>query len=205
MTMTNQRMTILVDMDSTVVEIFERWLGEYNDLTGDNLTVEELTTWHTHDHARHGRRIYEPLQRKGFFRNLPAIPGAIESLEILAQEHDVIMTSAAMFPSNFSEKVEWVRENLSFLPETNIALVSKKHLLRGAVLIDDGPHVAELFRKINPAAFIAGIEHPYNVSARPFFDVLAPSWRHPVKAWNVILEGVLQHVAALEGRPWAPR
>lgn len=203
--MTKQRMTIFVDMDSTVVEIFERWLREYNEATGDNLTVEELTTWHTHDHARHGRRIYEPLQRKGFFRNLPAIPGAIESLEVLAREHDVIMTSAALFPSNFSEKVEWVREHLPFLPEANVALLSKKHLLRGHVLIDDGPHVAELSRGTNPAMFIAGIEHPYNVAARQFFDVLAPSWRHPVKAWNEILERTLQHLEALQGRPWEPR
>jgi 5'(3')-deoxyribonucleotidase len=198
-------MTVLVDMDSTVVEIFERWLGEYNDKTGDNLTVEELTTWHTHDHARHGRRIYEPLQRKGFFRNLPAIPGAIESLEILARDHDVIMTSAAMYPSNFSEKVEWARENLPFIPVSNIALLSKKHLLRADVLIDDGPHIVELFSKTNPKAFIAGIEHPYNVAAREFFDILAPSWRKPVVAWNSILEGTLQHLAALEGRPWEPR
>lgn len=195
--MSKQRMTILVDMDSTVVEIFERWLGEYNDLTGDNLTVDELTTWHTHDHARHGRRIYEPLQRRGFFRNLPAIPGAIESLELLAREHDVIVTSAAMFPSNFSEKVEWVRENLPFLPETNIALVSRKYLLRGAVLIDDGPHIAELFRKVNPEAFIAGIEHPYNVAARPFFNVLAPSWRKPIHAWNEILNKTLEHLESV--------
>ena len=203
--MTRQRMTILVDMDSTVVEIFERWLREYNETTGDNLAVEELTTWHTHDHARHGRRIYEPLHRKGFFRNLPPIPGAIEALEVLAREHDVIMTSAALFPSNFTEKVEWVRENLPFLPEENVALVNRKYLLRGAVLIDDGPHIAELFRKANPTAFIAGIEHPYNVAAREFFDVLAPSWRHPVKAWNQILEGTLQYIEALQGRPWEPR
>ena len=195
--MSKERRTILVDMDSTVVEIFERWLGEYNELTGDNLTVDELTTWHTHDHARHGRRIYEPLQRKGFFRNLPAIPGAIESLELLAREHDIIMTSAAMYPSNFGEKVEWVRENLPFIPESNIALISKKHLLRAHVVIDDGPHVAENFRWANPDIFIAGIEHPYNEAARGYFDVLAPSWRKPVVAWNQILEAVLRHVEGI--------
>lgn len=203
--MTKQRMTILVDMDSTVVEIFERWLGEYNDTTGDNLTVEELTTWHTHDHARHGRRIYEPLQREGFFRNLPPIPGAIEALEVLAREHDVIMTSAPLFAPHFTEKVEWVREYLPFIPQENIALLSKKHLLRGHVLIDDGPHVAAMCRETNPEVYIAGIEFPYNVASRQFFDVLAPSWRHTVRAWNQILEGTLQHLEALLGRPWESR
>lgn len=189
-----KRMTIFVDMDSTVVEIFERWLGEYNDLTKDNLTVDDLTTWHTHNHARHGRRIYEPLQRKGFFRNLPAIPGAIESLEILARENDVVITSSALYPSNFSEKVEWVRENLPFVPEVNIALTGLKHLLRGHVIIDDAPHVAELFRRENPGAFVAGIEHPYNLAAGRFFDLLAPSWRKPIHAWNLILNSTLEHI-----------
>lgn len=195
--MSKERKTIFVDMDSTIVEIFERWLGEYNDNTGDDLKVEELTTWHTHNHARHGHRIYEPLRRTGFFRGLPAIPGAIEALEILAREHDVIITSAPLFAPHFTEKVDWVRENLPFIPQENIALLTKKHLLRGHVLIDDGPHVAAMCRETNPSVFITGIEFPYNVTSRQFFDVLAPSWRHPIKAWDLILNSTLEHLETI--------
>lgn len=189
----NERKIILVDMDSTIVDMLPSWLAEYNELTGDDLKIEELTTWHTHDHARHGHRIYEPLQRAGFFVNLSPMPGAIEALcHMHERGHDIVIASASAFPLSFTEKVLWIHEHLPWIPQNNIALFGRKELIRGDVLIDDGPHNAVAYSKAFPEAAIAGILHPYNEAYWEHFALLAGDWRTPAKAWKLIETCVLE-------------
>jgi 5'(3')-deoxyribonucleotidase len=191
----SEKKVILIDMDSTIVDMFPNWLGEYNELTGDNLKVEDLTTWHTHNHARHGHRIYEPLRRSGFFTSLEPMPGAIEALRHMHEHgHDIVITSAAAFPLNFSEKVLWIHENLPWVPHVNIALFGRKELISGDVFIDDGPHNAAAYIKAHPKAFITGILHPYNEKSHRFFTLLAHDWKNPAKAWKTIEDCVLEHL-----------
>ncbi len=187
--------TILVDMDSTLVDMLPMWLGAYNMLTGDNLRIEDLKTWNTHDHARHGRRVYEPLNIPGFFENLPPMDGAIEAMqEFHRQGHVIVIASAAISSAHYTEKVKWCRKFFPWVPLQNIALFGLKHLIRGHVFIDDSPHQADTYRLYNQSAFIAGIEHPYNANSKEY-DLLAKDWKTPEAAWKEIKKQVVEFLS----------
>ena len=188
-----KRKVVLVDLDSTIVDLLGPWLATYNETCGDNLLVEELTTFETHEHARHGNRVYEPFAIPGFFADLPSLPGAIEAVKRLHEKAEVvIVTSAPTHPQVMGDKAVWVKKHLPFLCGLhNFVVTGAKYLIHGDVLIDDAPRYAEAYKERHPKAFVTGILFPYNQQHERHFDLLAPDWKNTEKAWDLILSEVM--------------
>ncbi len=181
-------MRILVDMDSILVNLMDKWLTAHNEAQGDDLTVDKIKTWDTHLYAKGGKAVYKVLERPGVFRSCLPLDGGVEAVQILQERgHEVFVVTAAMFPSNFSEKVEWCHEHLPFLDKRHLGFLHEKHLLSGDALIDDGPHNARAYRKAHPKSKILTIEYPYNSDCEAY-DVVASDWRDPLGAWATILK-----------------
>lgn len=181
-------MRILVDMDSILVNLMEVWLAAHNEAQGDDLTVDKILTWDTHEYAKGGHAVYKPLERPGLFRAAPPLPGAVEALKTLLERgHDVFVVTAAMYPSNYGEKVEWCQEHLPFLGKRRLVFAHEKHLLPGDVLIDDGPHNATAYRLHHHNAKIYTIGYLYNKDC-PAYTMVAGDWRDPAAAWDLILK-----------------
>lgn len=186
--MSDTKKTILVDLDSTVADLLTPWLAAYNETCGDNLTVEELTTFDTHEYARHGHRVYEPFQKPGFFAELPPIPGAFEALDKLRVKADiVIVTSAPSHPHVMGDKAMWVRKHLPWLCVHKFVVAGAKYLIHGDALIDDAPHFAEQYKNRHPQALVTGICFPYNEKHERNFHFLARDWKNTERAWRDIL------------------
>jgi 5'(3')-deoxyribonucleotidase len=79
------------------------------------------------------------MYEKGFFRNLPLMVGAKETIEHLINDHHLdVHIASKPIPNGFcpSEKFEWVAEHLpALLKKTH--LVQDKGLLLGDYLVDD--------------------------------------------------------------------
>lgn len=190
-------MRILVDMDDTIVDMTPTWYDIYNRENNFNLTRESVKSWDTHKYVPTGKAIFEILKRPGFFRHLPAIPGALEAVEELMRDgHQVYLVTAA-FSEAASDKMLWVEQYMPWFPMKNIVVTHSKYLLRADVLIDDGPHNIIEFRESNPRAYIATIEYEYNKVARDSADLMVPGHKDFLGAWSKILECVRKYAPTL--------
>lgn len=179
------RKRVLIDMDSTIVDLMSPWLHQYNLAHDDNLTIEDILTFDLHEHAKGGVAIYDVLKQYGFFALLQPYPGAIAAVEKIAKHHDVYIVSAATEGPCASEKLAWVKKWLPFLSNKQVILAHHKHLVQGDVLIDDGPYNAVSYREAHPDAEIYGIYFPYNKDCNAF-TTLFYRYDEPERAWKDI-------------------
>lgn len=96
------------------------------------------------------RELYKdhPEDAPGLFALMDPMPGAIEAVNKLREKYDVYILSTAPWdnPSAWSDKLNWVKDNLDTYFTKRLILCHHKELLNGAYLIDDRPkHGAESF------------------------------------------------------------
>ncbi len=175
---------VLVDLDGIVVDILAHLLPMYGRATGDILTVAECRTWDFQE-AKHKDRLEGLLKEPGFFRDPPAIPGAIRAVGRLSDQYETFIVSAASHPENFTDKALWVRRHLPFIHKRRFVLMHEKHLIAADAIIDDKPATAENFRQAQPEAAVLTIAYPYNDRCTAY-DLRAPDFTDTVQAWDLI-------------------
>jgi 5'-nucleotidase len=82
--------------------------------------------------------------RRGFFRNLPVAPGAVEALHwMLDAGHDVRICTAPLtaYEHCLPEKAAWVEEHLGRDWVKRMIITKDKTIVMGDVLLDDRPDV----------------------------------------------------------------
>ena len=155
--------TILIDMDSVICDLMSEWHRRYNEDYEDNLSVENLMCWRSEDYVKSecGEKIYEYLDQPGIFLHLKPLPYAIEVLERLSLNYDVlIVTSSRTYA--YTEKEQWVEENLPFIGKNNLIFSHRKEMIRGDLLFDDAPHNLIAFKNTGRTAI--AMNYPYNAS-----------------------------------------
>ena len=81
---------------------------------------------------------------KGFFRDLPPIPGAIEAVHALLERgFDVRICTSPTLQYRFCvpEKYEWVEQHLGHDFVRRMILTRDKTMVHGDVLVDDNPDI----------------------------------------------------------------
>jgi 5'-nucleotidase len=176
-------LTVLIDLDSIIVDLWAEWCPRYNRRTGDTLTMEKITDWGV-SAAKHRGALFGVLKDPGFFASLRPFPGALEGVKAISDlGHRVVIVTAGRKYA-LHDKAEWVEKHLPWLDgETSLVLAWAKELVRGDVLFDDGPHNVEAYRKAWPGASIATIAYPYNRDALHHCDLVAGSYANPAAAW----------------------
>jgi 5'(3')-deoxyribonucleotidase len=124
-------------MDSITVDLMGPWLDAYNSKvrrpTSPVFKVENITNWDMHTLVPETFEIYKIIEEPGFFRNLPAIPGAIEGIKkLLDAGHEVFLVTAASLYAP-SDKSFWVMERAPFMKNRLIITHAKtpKHMIQG--------------------------------------------------------------------------
>lgn len=74
-----------------------------------------------------------------FFKNLPAIPGAVEAAKILMEHFEVYFLSTPIWgiPDSFTGKRVWVEHQFGELATKRLILTHRKDLVIGHYLVDD--------------------------------------------------------------------
>lgn len=195
---------IVIDLDSTGVDINSKWLGTYNKLYNDSLTNEDLVKWEMHEYVKPecGLKIYDIIAQPGFFRDLPAYPGFIELVKHLHEAVDPVTGEKKYLPiiataydhdQAATDKAFWLKQNLPFLHKKQKFLGHGKEHIPAWMFIDDGPHNVEAYRAENPDAHILAMEWPYNTRVEDLCLRL-PSYKDPAKFYK----SVLDYIAYLE-------
>jgi 5'-nucleotidase len=133
-----KKKTIAIDMDGVLADIDAQLIDHYNKVYGTALTKESIKGLTSED-AFNGRDLlYEVLNTENFFRTLPVMPDAVESLLELQENFEIFIVSAATeFPISLAEKMAWLAEHFPFIKWDNIILCGSKRIINTDFMIDD--------------------------------------------------------------------
>lgn len=157
--------TILIDLDSTLVDLTSKWLPLYNSKYGDNLKENDINSWDVSKCAKEGKLVYEVLNEPGFFKTLDPFPGAIDFIEDLNDTGNyniLIATHPVTNPQSWSDKYEWYLEYLGFLGKDNFAALKQKELIKSDIYFDDNPGFIRACRNNWPDSFIMTWKYGWN-------------------------------------------
>lgn len=146
-------MVIVVDMDEVLAHFVQGILDRWNKRNGTNFTRDQVNMWRMENvlgiDKPSGRSaeglIDEWIAEPGFYENLEPIAGAIDGFQYLLDSgHDVIIcTSIPEIAINaYDGKRRWMRKYFPKWSMKNFIASSRKGLIDGDVLIDDGGHNA---------------------------------------------------------------
>ena len=139
-------MTILIDMDDTIEGLLKAWVNRVNTKYGRSVSYEDITSWDV-SAAFPGltrEQVYAVLLEKGFWKAVEPIPGAAEVIQhFMDAGHEVFIVTATPYESVTEKMTEVLFRYFPFLSWNQVIIASRKQLIRGDVLIDDGVHNLE--------------------------------------------------------------
>lgn len=146
-------MTILIDMDDTIEQLLQAWVRSVNERYGRNVQYDEVREWDV-SKAFPGlsrEEVYGVVSEPGFWKTVEPVPGAAEAMQrLLAEGHEIYVVTATTYDSVTEKMRDLLFRYFPFLTWDQVIITSRKQLIRGDVLIDDGPHNLEggSYRKI---------------------------------------------------------
>lgn len=136
-------MTILVDMDDVLENLSEAWIDALNEEYGTEVDYREERDWKMEKSFPDltPAQIYAPLYDEAFWARVKPIPGAAEVLDRLIRDGNEIFVVTTSNYTTLKTKMEDVLfKYYPFLDWRNVIVATHKQMVRGDVLIDDGPH-----------------------------------------------------------------
>jgi 5'(3')-deoxyribonucleotidase len=128
-----------------------------------DMTPDEIARWHT------------LVRMPGYCAAIPPYPGArfaIARLQEIGNVHPVTFPWPRA-PHWIIEREDWLREHLGIDPDL-VHYTRQKHLVRGAVFIEDTTKYLVKWRKHNPDGIAIRLSRPYNRS-EPFTEGITVS------------------------------
>jgi len=136
-------MTILVDMDDVLECLVAGWVECLNERYGTCVTPADVNDWDvgkafptlTHD------QVFAVECEDSLWDRVRPMPGADEGLRtLLADGHTVYIVTATKYQTLRSKMEKVLFRYFPYLTWDQVIITSHKELIRGDVLIDDGPH-----------------------------------------------------------------
>lgn len=158
-------MTILVDMDDTLVGLLPAWITFLNKRHGLNVKPEEVTEWDMRKAfpSLTDKEIYGPLETEDFWDSVVPLPYARTYLQKLVEEGHKIKVCTASHHNTVAPKLnKALFPYFNFIGYKDVIICSDKHLIKGDMIIDDGPHNLKDFK-----GFRFLIDAPHNQDADP--------------------------------------
>lgn len=133
---------ILFDADDVAETLLEGWVNTLNERYGTSVSVDDVTDWDISlaFPTLTKQQVYGVLQEDTVWANLAPMPGAQKYLQQLYDEgHELYMVTATDYRT-CCIKIERILELFPFLDANHIIIAHNKQMIKGDVLIDDGPH-----------------------------------------------------------------
>ncbi len=126
---------LIVDMDGVLADIYEQLIKREFEETGTKINRNE-TLGKTEIEAF--PNCLKHVRQRGFFRNAPVMPSAINVLRKLNEHYEVfIVSSATEYPNSLEEKYYWLEEHFPFISWKQLVLCGTKIVIKGDIMIDD--------------------------------------------------------------------
>jgi 5'(3')-deoxyribonucleotidase len=154
-----------IDLDGVVANFTLGWVTRYNAEHGTTLTEADVTAWggmlvltHFADMEQFWHWVANG-EGPSLFRSLPAYPGAVEAMQRLARNHEiVILTTKPAFAVTDTE--EWLAEN--HVPHHELHITEEKWRIPCDVYLDDSPEQIEQLTLNRPDRVVCRYVRPWN-------------------------------------------
>ena len=146
-------MTILVDMDDVLEQLVEGMLRYVNAKYGTAVSPEDIVEWNLAKAFPTLTRemVYSPEYDESFWQTVDPMPGADRILRRLLREgHEIYVVTATEYETLKQKMDDLLFRWFPYLDWSHVIITANKQMIRGDVLIDDGPHnlTGEGIRKI---------------------------------------------------------
>src|ERR1700743_965648 len=123
--------TLAVDMDGVIADIETQTIRWYNRKFNKHVSPIEIMGRPQLEAFPEKDAVLEIFNTRGFFRSLPPITGAIETLKVLKNKYQVwIVSSALEYPHSLEEKLDWLNEYLPFFRWNQIVFCGDKKVIQ---------------------------------------------------------------------------
>jgi len=174
-------MTILVDMDDTIEQLLKALVNRANERFHRSVSVEDVTDWSIvcAFPGIEKKQILDFMREPDFWKDVEPVPGAAEALKHFMDEGHQVYIVTATESEHVNEKMKGVLyKYFPFISWDHVIVTSRKQMIRGDILIDDGIHNLEggEYRKI---LFTAPYNRNYDAETNGMIRV---------HNWNEIVE-----------------
>lgn len=177
-------MVIICDVDGVVADLHTPWLKRYNEKSGDNLTVDKLTTWHVSEFVLPDweQKVFDILREPNLYEDVLPILFALDAIRTIQESHRVVFTTSCV-KGMADQKWDWL-ERWGFLPKryshSNLVITADKSLIAGDLIIDDSFEHCKAFE-----SFAILFDQPWNRN-----DVFDASWCERAVNWPDVVSKI---------------
>lgn len=138
-----RKLTVLVDMDDVLECLLEAWLIRNNEKFGRDVKPEDIVQW---DLAKAypgltREEVYGVELETDFWKSVKPKEGADEALrKLIADGHDIYIVTATLYQTVREKMDDVLFKYFPYITWRNVIITTNKHLIKGDVLVDDGPH-----------------------------------------------------------------
>lgn len=96
-------------------------------------------------------QVYSAIYDDALWDDVYPMPGAAEALQqLMAEGHEIYVVTATLYQTLKAKMEKVLFRYFPFIDWSHVIITENKHLIRGDVLIDDGPHnlTGGCYRKI---------------------------------------------------------
>jgi len=172
-------MNCLIDMDGVLVD----FVGGFRRAWAKRGHPDYFAEWTVWDFFAfvpkeyHGE-LHAVMCEPGFFRGLPAMPGAQAALAEMAADGHALWICSTPWPGNnrcVEEKIDWLVEHFGeTLALKRSIFTQDKTIIHGDLLVDDKPHIKGA---ATPTWQQVVYTHPYNVHVTDKPHLTWATWR----------------------------
>lgn len=171
------KLTILIDMDDTMVDLMSVWTERLNKQYGLSIKCSDICVWDLMQifTSLTKEQIYAPLHDENLWDELKPIADSAKYIKKLIDDgHEVYVVTSAHYKT-FKPKVEKViLKYFPFISWRNVIVTNKKQIIKGDILIDDAVHnlTGGEYRK-----FLVNAPHNQSFDAEKNDMIRVSSWK----------------------------
>ncbi len=136
-------MRILIDMDDVLERLIDGWVAYLNERFGTDVRPENVRSWNMGDNfpALTREQVYSAVDDPQLWDYVTPMPGAAEAVRrLMDRGHEIYVVTATDYPTLATKMDKVLFRYFPMFDWDHVIITRNKQMVRGDVLIDDGPH-----------------------------------------------------------------
>ena len=159
------KLQILCDVDGVLCDLLTEWLNSYADAGGERLYASDIPEYNWENYVADKQLFLRILKSGGIFASAKPLPGALEGLRLLREQHEVTLVTTVFGSRAMDNRRGWLfRYVRPDIQTPDIIFTGKKHMVSGDALIEDAPKNLDKWLAAHPSGRGFLVNHGYNAA-----------------------------------------